>query len=344
MKIGVIITAYDCEDYVKGCLAPWLQLRHAHNMILTANSGQWKEYAQMGFPQRNKETLRVLVDAELDFLVTTAGQNLLDEDSSRNLCLDYLLQHEVDLVWCVDGDELYSAEQILRVLAFIEQHDRCTYTIQFKNYTLAPPLYTKGFERVSIYKTGVCGGIERFRWDSTALYKNGQTNPDPIAVPKEVAYVEHYAWLSKDQRSYEKISYQNMRFFGPEGERCAFEVHGNTLAINEAFWRGRNIEVPGLSVQHEPFSYELEVTYGRESKSLYVDAVQREMQILMKVFNLSDKALYTEFSMDVVPGVRYYVAPPEWLLVSDGPLGLNIEVWENDKLLHNEDIWARVKL
>lgn len=29
MKIGVLLTAYDCEKYVERCLAPWLKLRVA---------------------------------------------------------------------------------------------------------------------------------------------------------------------------------------------------------------------------------------------------------------------------------------------------------------------------
>lgn len=39
MKIGVLITAYNCDDYIKNVLEPWLELRDELNLILVGK--QW---------------------------------------------------------------------------------------------------------------------------------------------------------------------------------------------------------------------------------------------------------------------------------------------------------------
>ena len=88
MKIGLIFTAYNCDEYIERVLSPWLELREELNLVLTANSGMFSDYVKLGFKEKNEFTLQQLVKSKLDFLVTTSGKHLLDEDSSRSLCLD----------------------------------------------------------------------------------------------------------------------------------------------------------------------------------------------------------------------------------------------------------------
>jgi len=342
MKIGILITAYNCDKYIKDCLQPWINLRESHNIIISANSGMFKPYKDFGFEEKNDYTLNVLNDSKLDFLVTTSGNNLLDEDSSRNVCLDYLKKQNVDLVWVVDGDEIYTERQILDIIDFIKNDkNHSSYFIQFKNYTLKYPFFTKGFSRETIYRTDVEGGVSHFHFDVFITYNSGKTNNDlnnGIHISKDIAYVEHYSWLSDDSRSYEKITYQENRFSGPEGKRCAFKVIDGKLGFNEEFWKNRNLNVPILNVDNNPYTYDFEITYHQDENTIYVDWITKEMNIDIKIFSLKNKERLSKFKMKVLPGVRYYIVPPEWLITDKNFEGFNIEVWENDNIIHKEDI------
>jgi hypothetical protein len=48
--------------------------------------------------------------------------------------------------------------------------------------------------------------------------------------------------------------------------------------------------------------------------------------------------------MSVVPGVRYYVAPPDAFFGGDEPEGIYVEIWESGKLIHNEELWTKTQL
>ena len=90
MKIGILLTCYNCADYVDRCITPWINLMDRYNFIFACNSGMFRDYFNLGIAENNQETIEKLIKHKLDFLVTTSGRNLLDEDSSRNLSLDFL--------------------------------------------------------------------------------------------------------------------------------------------------------------------------------------------------------------------------------------------------------------
>jgi hypothetical protein len=348
MKIGILLTAYDCEKYIARCLKPWLELRKSHDIVIACNSGMFSPYLDFGFAENNDGTLKVLTSSELNFLITTTGANLLNEESSRNYCLDYLNKQNVDIVWGVDADEIYTEQEILDIIDFISEHpDRHTFKVQYKNYTFRYPYYTKGFDKECIYRTNVDGGISHFHFDNYITYQSGRTNSQvgpPLFIPKDIAYIDHFSWMSDDQRSFEKIVYQESRFDGPEGARCGYKSGGGELTFNEAYWQHRSIDLPMLSVQNVPFTFDLELTYSREKRCLFVDEIQREMEIVVKVFNARDRERISTFEMSVVPGVRYWVAPPDAFFGGGELEGLYVEAWESGNLIHNEELWTKPQL
>ena len=36
MKIGVLFTVYNCEDYLRDCLNPWFELKDKYNIIFAS--------------------------------------------------------------------------------------------------------------------------------------------------------------------------------------------------------------------------------------------------------------------------------------------------------------------
>ena len=52
MRIGVLLTAYNCESYIDDCLEPWLKLRDEYNFVIACNSGMFKDYLEMGITEK----------------------------------------------------------------------------------------------------------------------------------------------------------------------------------------------------------------------------------------------------------------------------------------------------
>lgn len=346
MKIGVIFTAYNCENYLQDCLNPWLELREELGLILTANSGMFKPYKDFGFEEKNEKTLEILVKSKLDFLVTTSGNNLLDEDSSRNFCLDYLKKHKVDIVWVVDADEIYEQRDIKSIIEFIKQNqDTDAYKVQFRNYTFEYPYFTKGFSRETIYWTDRKGGVSHFHFDVFMEYNDGETINDTknfIPIPKHWAYIEHYSWLNSDSRSHEKIVYQNQRFYGNEGERCAFISDGKRMKFNDKFWIAREIELPNLFISHQPYTFDLDLSYSHTDNCIYIDWVTREMSINMKIYDIEENFI-SSIDLDLIPSIRYFVMPDSYRNFSneDNFKGFTVEVSEKNNLIHKEQIFIK---
>ena len=350
MKIGLIFTAYNCDEYIERVLSPWLELREELNLVLTANSGMFSDYVKLGFKEKNEFTLQQLINSKLDFLVTTSRKHLLDEDSSRSLCLDYLKKQKCDLVWAVDGDEIYTKEDIRNVINYITsnpEHD--AYAIQFKNYTLKYPLYTKGFYRQTIYWSDRQEGLSHFHFDVFMTFNNGKRLEDLnnfTFIPKEVAYIDHYSWLSNDTRSAEKVLYQNQRYTwtGPEGKRCSFSVENGDLVFNKLFWEYRNVEIPILHEKNNPFSYDFDLTFSRRDNCLYISEIKKEQTLKFLIFDLLNNTLHYETTISISPNVRYFISPDSTIHYDslENFKGFKVQVWENNELIHNENLYLNL--
>lgn len=255
-KIGLLLTAYNCDNYIDDCLKSWIDIKNNYNIKIAVNSGMFSDYKNLGFPNRNKETLEKLQKYKFDYFITTNNDDLLDEDSSRNKCLDYLIKEQkCDLIWILDGDEIYKKDEIKNIIEYINQNDAVYYSVTFKNYTFTKNNYSD-FCPPRIFWTNKNLGINQFYFDNHILYNDNSRSEDHfnISIPKDVAYVDHYSWLAEDIRTQEKIKYQNLRFSGQEGARCSFiwDENYNCLKYNDEFYSIRNCDKP---FQYQPPKY-----------------------------------------------------------------------------------------
>jgi len=337
MKIGILFTAYNCDDYIEDVLKPWLELRDELNLILVANSGMFSDYVKFGFEEKNENTLQILINNKLDFLVTTNGKNLLDEDSSRNVCLEYLKKLKCDLLWTVDGDEVYSKTEIKNIIQHIKENlEPDVYLVQFKNYTLKYPYWVDGFFKETIYWMNRYGGINKFFFDNVVDYNDGTKITEKnnhYKIPKNISFVEHYSWLSSDSRSKEKVIYQNSRFFGNENERCSFVYINDELKFNEQFWTSRNLQIPIL---HETLSInttDFELDYNRENKTININNCKSDKTYFFEVWNSKNNLIYTT-EINLLKDINFFIYP--------GPIDVNnfikIIVKHNNFICHEEKL------
>lgn len=348
MKVGVIFAIYNCKEYVDRCLSPWFKLRDKHDFILTVTSGRFKDYLDLGIPNKNYQTLKELVKWEFDFMSVTGGKNLLDEDSSRNRCLDYLKPHGCDLIWLVDGDEFYTEDQIERILDFIkETPEKEAFSLWLKNYTVRVPLFTK-FNRPTIYRNRLYGGIDRFYFDSYFSFADGIheiKSLEIFPIPPEIAFVEHYSWLSTDAIK-DKIKYQNKRYCGPGGDfpeeaRCSFKWNPDldNLEFNESFYSFYGSQIPVLHDSGDPYSFSLEISFNRAENRIDILNHLEEGAHIFIIKEFSGRE-YGSFEIYLSPGFSYWINPTGSEVLDSNPhcIGIEVEVFKDGLKIHSEKL------
>jgi hypothetical protein len=349
MRIGVIFAIYNCEEYVESCLSPWFKMKEKFDIITTVTSGRFNDYAHLGIPNKNKGTLKKLVNWNLDFMSITNGENLLTEDNSRNLCLNFLKPYECDLIWLVDGDEIYTVEQIESIIKYIESTPEIEgYSICLKNYTIIYPLFEPWY-RPSIYRNRIYGGIGRFYFDSLFVYLDeihGIKDIEVVKIPKNIAFIEHFTWLSNNSSTKDKILYQNERYLGNPGCRCVFEIDEIGLKYSEFFHKCRNIQIPILS----EYPLECEIlgniflNFNRNENKITLSSELEMMNVTIKVFDLEKNNIFNTFEFDsIVPGVIYWIIPV--INYEFNNKGFTIQIFENNKETpsHTENLYLKTR-
>lgn len=222
MRIGVLGCLYGCADALPSILAPWFSLKEkgrtaGHEFVISAVHSQFKEYADMGVPDTDEATLRVLEgyaagpEARLDFLHHSPLP--LPEHEVRSIPLRYLLSRDVDLVWLLDGDEFYTAEEIERILSHVSFYGMFDYyRLYLKTYIFDGTVWMDGFAPPRIFSVKKHGGALDFYWDNNMRFKDGtdHSSASEHLIPKDVAFVKHLTWLHKGGER--KVAYQKKRF------------------------------------------------------------------------------------------------------------------------------------
>lgn len=352
MKIGVLLTCYNCEEYVDSCLNPWIKLRERMSIVIACNSGMFRDYFDLGISENNEKTLEKLISHKLDFLVTTSGKNLLDEDSSRNLCLDFLNKQACDLLIYLDGDEIYTEKQILDVLEFVENNSLYDgYKVCFKNHTIRKGLFLNNFIRDSIFWLNRYQGIQRFYFDTEFVYNDPNANySNRVTIPREVAFVEHYSWLSDDPRTKIKIVYQENRYCGSQGQvpvesRCAykFDVSRETLTFNDTFYAYYGEQIPILREIGEIYSFDLELNFNRGENIITIHNHRLTGDFVFEVKDYTSTYSYGTYLLNLHSGVNYWINPSgSFHFDSDENfLAFRVRVTKEEVLIHDEFLYLK---
>jgi hypothetical protein len=348
MKIGVIFTIYNCEEYLENCLQPWFDLKSEYEFVFTVNSGMFKDYRELGIPDNNGPTLKKIIDWEFDFILATKGSNLLDEDTSRNLCLNYLKPMECDLICLVDGDEIYTTDQIRSIMDYIQENPSYDqYGICFKNHTIRKGLFLNNFIRKSIYWMNRYGGINKFHFDSEFFYYEDNANyTNTTTIPREIAFVEHYSWISDDPRTQCKIQYQNMRYVGPLGNfpenlRCSYiwDKERDKLEFNKDYWTSEGkTQVPMLRENTgEKYTFDFQLDFDRNQNVLNILNYKAVGAHLFTIYDNKGEKIYSDY-LDLMEGINYWIAPSlhRFFDHETDLVYLEIEVTKDEQILHSE--------
>lgn len=240
MKIGIIYCAYNCENYIEESLQTFVNLKKQNILsYIAAVSVPFIEYKNIEYNIDN--TIEILNNQynqkNIDILYTEP--KFIEEFKARNLCLNFLKENNVDLIWMVDGDELYTEQDIKNILDYIELNpNHYWYKINFKNYIFDGKQWIDDFCPPRIFRTmSDTLHIDKFYWDNDIAYKN-QNNElisyqmlNFLEIPRSISHVKHMTWLHSNGKS--KYEYQ-MRHFGSCGYKWNYEL--KKLEFNDDFY------------------------------------------------------------------------------------------------------------
>jgi FkbM family methyltransferase len=344
IKIGVLLSAYNSEDYIDECLSPWISLKDEYSITFACVSGMYKEYLDFGFKSKNKGTLAKLIKYDLDFLLSTGEKSLLGENDSKNSALD-VLKNNCDLVWILDSDEFYTEGEIKNIVEYIQKNSQYDwYSVNLKNSTFEKKLWIDGFCPPRIFRTDRNQGISHFYFDNHITYNNGENfeSKPNLKIPRNVAWVKHYSWLNEDTRSREKIKYQERRFVGG----CSFSFDENTgkIHFSENFYRNKGIEEPILHESLGILSNEFTVYFVRKENTFYIENVTRSQDIKINFFDFRDDKLLYETNLSLFEGVNFFCSLPGTNLHEiEGFDRFRVEASSQEKIIHNEIIYIKYR-
>ena len=125
MKIGIQILAYNCADTFEKLIRPWVKLKSKYDIKIWVGSGQFKLYNEMGCENLNGDTIhlldKLLLEGKIDFLFQPHPDNLLGDFDTRDKCIPWMRENDIDLMVQVDADEFYE-DQAEGYLEWIMNH------------------------------------------------------------------------------------------------------------------------------------------------------------------------------------------------------------------------------
>lgn len=243
MKIGILGCFYNCEDLLPHVLEPWLLLKNeGYDISFSVINAQFSEYAQLGYPADDTHTQELLRSYAPHFASLFISNTPLRESQARTRALQGLAHLNVDLVWLLDGDEVYTVEQIKNILSFIEKTPFDYYHVYLKNRIFDTIEWKDDFFPPRVFRTDRHQGLYTFTWDNELAYKDGThaNTVVPGIVPKALAYVNHFTWRRKD--ALQKIAYHKKHF-----GYCMYKLneHGD-LEPDESYFTLHGIAIPKL--------------------------------------------------------------------------------------------------
>lgn len=242
MKFGIIYCGYNNLELTKQSLPVWIEASKERDIKIAAVSVPFAEYKQI--TNFNDGTTQYIKQLDKQGLIDVCFDNptFIKEADARNLCLFYLLSKEMDYIFIVDSDELYTKQQIFNILNYVEENKQIDcFEINLKNYIFDGKSWIDGFHPFRIFKTKCYGGLRNFFYDNDVVYNDGVIHKQTktALIPKEVAHIKHITWLNKDGK--QKVQY-HLKHFGD----CSYKWNEQlqTLEIDFDYYKRHNYQIP----------------------------------------------------------------------------------------------------
>ena len=257
LKYGIIYCGYNTEEYIVDSITPFLD---RDNFVVSAVSVPFEEYKDVDdFKDNTTDILRELVEQrKLKYLVDKPA--FIKEHDARNLALQSLAKYNIDYIWLVDSDEIYTKKQIDDICKYVKSSGANFFSLSLKNFVFDKKHYLEQpFCPPRIFKTKVADSpLTAFYWDNDGSYMcSGRLMAwgqefisaqalsykqlgELEAVPADIAFIDHYSWLNNEIGK-RKVAYQ-LKHFGHCGYKWNDEQ--KCLEFDEEFHKKNNENIP----------------------------------------------------------------------------------------------------
>lgn len=219
MKIGIIYTAYNMEEYIDPSLACFHTLKHMGvDLSIVAVSVRFAGFPEEAKDNTRKELIRAYGDGILSHVITHPDG--ISEVEARNKALQLLKSEGVEIIMQVDADEFFTVNDFNRIMAFVESQPFVAwFRLSLKNFVFDERTYlVVPFTPPRIHRVKTSDGLilHRFTDDNDICYiNNNSAFIDPrivpsMTIPPVVAWIKHFSWLN-NERSRKKVLYQQSR-------------------------------------------------------------------------------------------------------------------------------------
>ena len=243
MKIGLIYTSYNCQEYLDDSLNPWLELKKeiGDNLLIAGVSVPFLEYK--GFQEEDNVTPDFL-ESVCDY--TVLSPKYIKEAEARDIAFQWLKTQNVDYYILADGDEIFDLNQIKNMIKFIKNNSFITwFSIAYKNYIWDKKHYIEEpFCPPRIFKSdsGIYIANKIFHDNDVAYHGKITRNIksykqfSSMCVPANIINPHHYTWLNNN-RSKLKCAYQLAHFGENPGCSYRWDEKTESVQFNEDFFR-----------------------------------------------------------------------------------------------------------
>ena len=238
MKIGLLCNFYGFPQYTDKVLAAWKNISEVS--VVAVSSFKYQGYADCGWDIDDTETPVQLLTDHRDFVDHMIIGKDGNDSFARNPALFNILDHhDVDFVWLLDQDEIYSEEDIRGALKYISENRSpvSTFRINFKNFVFSEHQYVEDFKPPRIFSVNFMG----YKTLSHLYYEN---DVNYVINGKKLSYKslpKRYAEKAKEELGI-IIDIEN------DDRDCSYrwnEKKGR-LEFNKDFYKLNKIEIPDL--------------------------------------------------------------------------------------------------
>ena len=244
MKIGLIASAYNCSEFLEDCLNPWLDFKKEsnHELYCSFIHKCFYENKELVLSLNSSDGTESILEAYYDNGLLDnycSSQKYLKEHEARNICLKNVLDNKVDYVWTLGLDEVFTVEEINKILNFVEINSFVDwFKINYKNYIFDGSMWIDGFCPPRIFKVDSHGGLKELYYDDDFVYADGtdyKKLPN-LQIPSSIAHVKHMTWLHENGKA--KVEYQKARW-GDSGCSYSWNYQENKLEFNKKFYQNK---------------------------------------------------------------------------------------------------------